>query len=215
MRLGMLINLVKCVGCSSCAVKCQQEHFLPPKVLWGRLLISETGEHPGATKHVYPVLCNHCEKAKCVDACPTRATQRREDGIVWVDGDKCVGCRYCLVSCPYQVRTYLSEEQEYYPGQGPTEFEKLGKKVYPHQTGTVVKCNFCKERIDDGVGRGLKPGVDREATPACVNICPAKARYFGDLDDPHSEISTLIRKWKAVQFHPEFGTGPSVYYVIG
>ncbi len=215
MRWGMLINLEKCVGCNSCAVKCEQEHFLPPGVLWGRLLFSETGVYPRATKHVYPVLCNHCKEAKCVDACPTRATQRREDGIVWIDSNKCVGCRYCLVACPFQVRTYYSKELEYYPGQGLTEFEKLGKKLYPHQIGTVLKCNFCMERIDSGLALGLKPGIDREATPACVNICPAKARYFGDLDDPDSEISILIRKWRAVQFHPEYGTDTSIYYVMG
>jgi Fe-S-cluster-containing dehydrogenase component len=150
-----------------------------------------------------------------VDVCPTRATQRRDDGIVWVDADKCVGCRYCLVACPYQVRTYHAEQKEYYPAQGLTEFEKLGKRVYPHQIGTVVKCNFCMERIDNGSKAGLKPGVDRDATPACVITCPAKARYFGDLDDPDSEVSMLIRKWRPVPLHPEFGTDPSVYYVIG
>ena len=215
MRWGMLINLVKCVGCYSCVVKCEQEHFLPPGVLWGRLLISETGTYPVATKHVYPVLCNHCKEAKCVDACPTRATQKRDDGIVWVDADKCVGCRYCLMACPYQVRTYYSEEKEYYPGQGPTEFEKLGKELYPHELGTVSKCNFCMKRVDEGMKRGLKPGVDREATPACVITCPAKARYFGDVEDLNSEVSLMIRKWRPTRLHQEFGTDPSVYYVLG
>ena len=215
MRWGMLINLVKCVGCYSCVVKCQQEHFLPAGIFWNRVLMGETGNHPIAVKQIYPVLCNHCKEAACVKACPTGATTRREDGIVGIDADKCVGCRYCLVSCPYQIRAYYSEEKEYYPGQGLTEFEKLGKQLYPHQIGTVVKCTFCKERIDEGTERGLKPGVDREATPACVIICPAKARYFGDLDDPSSEISILIRKWRAVPFHPEYGTDPSVYYVLG
>ena len=214
MRWGMLINLVKCVGCNTCVVKCQQEHFLPPDVLWGRLLISETGGYPRATKHVYPVLCNHCADPKCVDACPTQATKRRPDGIVWVDADKCVGCRYCVLACPYQARTYYSKENECYPGQGFTGFEQMGKELYPHQINTAVKCNFCLERVDSGTKRGLRPGVDREATPVCVNICPAKARYFGDLDDPASEISLLIRKWRPVQLHSEFGTDPSVCYVV-
>jgi Fe-S-cluster-containing dehydrogenase component len=215
MRWGMLINLTKCVGCYACVVKCKQEHFLPPGVMWGRVLTSETGIYPNVTKHAYPVLCNHCQEAKCVDVCPTGATQRREDGIVWVDANTCVGCRYCLVACPYQARTYYSERREYYPGQGFTEFEKLGERLYPHQTGTVLKCDFCKERIDAGLERGLKPGVDREATPVCVITCPAKARYFGDLDDPNSEVSLLIRKWQAVPLHPEYGTEPSVYYAFG
>ena len=77
----------------------------------------------------------------------------------------------------------------------------------------MVKCNFCVERIDTGLERGLKPGTDREASPACVIACPAKARYFGDLDDPTCEVSRLIGEKKAFQLHPEFGTNPSVYYI--
>lgn len=214
MRWSMLINLNKCVACYSCVTKCKQEHFLPPGVLWARILISETGKYPRVSKLAYPVLCNHCREAKCVEVCPTGATQRRDDGIVWVDPDKCVGCRYCVLACPYQARTYYSERKEYYPGQGFTEFEKMGEQLYPHQVGTVSKCNFCMERIDDGIKRGLKPGVDREATPVCVITCPAKARYFGDLDDPFSEISQLIRKWQATPLHLEYGTEPAVYYAI-
>jgi len=215
MRLGMLINLVKCVGCYACAIKCKQEHFLPPGIVWGRLLISETGIYPKVTKQLYPVLCSHCKEALCVKACPTGATRKREDGIVWIDQNKCVGCRYCLIACPYQVRSYYSEEKEYFPHQGLTEFEEMRKRLYPLQTGVVLKCTFCLERIDSGIKQGLKPGVDREATPACVIICPAKARYFGDLDDPGSEVSSLIMEKRAVQLHPEYGTDPSVYYVIG
>lgn len=217
MRWGMFINLKKCAGCYSCAVKCKQEHFLPPGIMWGRLLISEKdGEYPTVKKITYPVLCNHCKDAVCVEVCPTGATQQREDGIVWVDPDKCVGCRYCVVACPYQVRTYIdSPEKEYFPGQGLTEWEKLGRRIYPHQKGVVTKCNFCLERIDAGMSRGLTPGKDRDATPACVNSCPTKARVFGDLDDPESEVSLLIRGKRAAPLHPEHGTDPCVYYSRG
>jgi len=215
MRLGMVINLAKCVGCYSCVISCKQEYCLPPGMMWGRLLISETGVYPKVTKHMYPVLCNHCKKPLCVDVCPADATQQREDGIVWVEQDKCVGCRYCLIVCPYQVRSYYSKEGEYFVGQGLTEFEKLGRKLHPLQTGVVYKCDFCRERIDEGIKHGMTPGVDPQATPVCVINCPAKARYFGDLDDPYSEISSLISERRAVQFHPEFNTDPSVYYVIG
>lgn len=217
MRWGMLINLVKCAGCYSCALKCKQEHFLPPGVMWGRLLVSEgEGTYPHVKKNMYPVLCNHCKDPACVKVCPTGATEQREDGIVKIDSDKCMGCRYCLIACPYQVRSYMSDdEKEYFPGQGLTAYEKVGKKLYPHQTSVVTKCNFCLERVDKGLEKGLKPGVDREATPACVNSCPNKARYFGDLDDPDSEISELIREKRAVPLHPEHGTEPCVYYVIG
>ena len=182
MRWGMLINLNMCVSCYACVAKCKQDHFLPKDVLWAKILISETGEYQSVGKQAYPVLCNHCESAICVEVCPTGATQKREDGIVFIDADKCVGCRSCLIACPYQVRTYFSKREEYFPGQGFTDFEKIGGRLCPHQTGTVVKCNFCIERIDAGIKRGLKPGIDREVTPACVITCPAKARYFGDLD---------------------------------
>jgi phenylacetyl-CoA:acceptor oxidoreductase 27-kDa subunit len=91
--------------------------------------------------------------------------------------------------------------------------EKIGRQLYPLQTGTVIKCNFCKERIDAGLKQNLKPGIDREATPACVNICMVKARHFGDLDNPESEVSRLIKNRKGSQLHPEWGTSPSVYYI--
>lgn len=188
---------------------------MPPEIFWCRLVISETGKYPTVTKQMYPVLCNHCEEAACVKTCPTGATTRREDGIVIVDYDKCAGCRYCLIACPYQQRTFYADgSKEYFPGQGLTELEVIGKELYPLQPGTVVKCNFCAERVDEGSAKGLRPGVDREATPACVNACPPKARTFGDLDDPNSEVSKLIRDRKGFQLHPEFGTEPSIYYLI-
>jgi Fe-S-cluster-containing dehydrogenase component len=195
-------------------IACKQEHFLPPDIFWNRILISETGKYPMVTKQMYPVLCNQCKEAPCVKVCPTNASTRRVDGIVVIDYDKCVGCRYCVVSCPYQNRTFYADgRKEYFPGQGLTELEIVGKKLYPLQEKTVVKCTFCVERIDDGTRRGLKPGVDREATPACVNACPAKARTFGDLDDAESQVSKLIKEKKGFQLHAEFGTDPAVYYL--
>jgi len=214
MRLGMVIDLKKCVGCYACVVKCKQEHFLPTGMNWRRILISETGEYPNAQKHVYPVLCNHCADPVCVSVCPTGATKRLETGIVVVEEDKCVGCRYCVVACPYQARSYHREEYPYFPHQGPTAFEILREKLYPHQRKVVLKCNFCIERIEKALGQGLKPGENYEANTACVNICPTKAMVFGDLDDPDSEVSKYIREKRAQQLHPEYGTDPSVYYVI-
>jgi phenylacetyl-CoA:acceptor oxidoreductase 27-kDa subunit len=211
---GMVIDLKRCIGCYSCAVACKQEHFLPPGVFWNRLLIGESGKYPSVSKQIYPVSCNHCKEAICVKVCPTRATTRRPDGIVVVDADKCVGCRYCVVACPYQQRTYLADDKaEYFPGQGPTELEIIGRRLYPLQARTTLKCNFCHERIDSGLKAGLKPGVDREATPACVITCPTKARVFGDLDDPESEVSFLIKQKNGYQLHPEYGTQPSVFYI--
>lgn len=213
-RWGMVIDLQKCIGCYSCMLACKQEHFLPPDVFWNRVIIGETGTYPAVRKEIYPILCNHCKEAICVKVCPTGATTQREDGIVMVDYDKCAGCRYCVIACPYQNRTFLADgRKEYFPGQGLTEFEVIGRELYPLQQGTALKCNFCVERIDQGRKKGLVPGVDREATPACVIACPAKARYFGDLDDPNSEVSSLVRVKKGFQLHPEYGTEPSVYYI--
>lgn len=213
-RWGMVIDTHRCIGCYSCAISCRQEHFLPRNIYWNRVLISEEGKFPAVHKTILPVQCNHCKEAACVKVCPTGASTRRSDGIVLVDYDKCVGCRYCVVACPYQQRTFYSDgKTEYFPGQGLTPYELLGKQLYPYQTGTVVKCTFCVERVDEGLKKGLKPGKDREATPACVINCPAKARYFGDLDDPESEVSRLILEKRATPLHPESGTDPSIYYI--
>jgi Fe-S-cluster-containing dehydrogenase component len=213
MRWGMVIEQKRCIGCYACVLACKAEHFVPPGIFWNRILISETGKYPMVNKVIFSVRCNQCDKPKCVDVCPTGATQQRPDGIVWVDENKCVGCRYCMVACPYQMRSFYEHEKEYFPGQGLTEHEKIGREIYPHQLGVVQKCIFCKERIDEGLANGLKPGVDRDATPACVISCPTKAIHFGDLDDPYSEINRIIKEKKGKSFHPEYGTEPSIYYV--
>ena len=212
MRWGMVVDLSKCMRCHACVAACRVEHFLPLGITWPRLIAWEEIAEELTT---YPVRCNHCKEAPCVKVCITGASQQREDGIVWVDQDMCVGCRYCIIACPYQNRTFLSKDKDtgYFPGYELTEFEKVGKRLYPHTVGTTEKCNFCMERIDAGLAKGLKPGVDREATPACVNTCPATALIFGDLDDPDSEVRRLIREKKAFNLHPEYDTEPSIYYI--
>jgi len=206
----MVINLTRCVGCYACVLACKTEHFLPPDVVWNRVTVFEAEE---LNKQIYPTLCNHCRDPYCVEVCPTGATQQREDGIVWVDPDICIGCRSCVMNCPYQVRVVNEKPKEYFPGQGLTPYEEMRDKLYPLQEGTPSKCNFCMERIDEGMKHGLKPGVDREATPACVNVCPASARIFGDMDDHDGEPSMALRIGRGYQLKPEAGTDPCVYYV--
>jgi phenylacetyl-CoA:acceptor oxidoreductase subunit 1 len=215
MRWGMVVDLSSCVRCYACVAACRIEHFLPMGMSWPKLVALDTGGNNPAVS-TYSVRCNQCKDAPCVEVCPTGATTRREDGIVTVDQDKCVGCRYCVIACPYQNRTFLSrdKDQGFFPGK-ETDFEKAGKRIYRHQVGTTEKCNFCAERIDAGLSQGLRPGIDREATPACVNTCPARALTFGDLDDPESEVSRLIKERKGFQLHPEYNTDPSVYFIDG
>ena len=212
MRWGMVVDLSKCMRCHACVTACRVEHFLPLGITWPRLIAWEEKADELTT---FPVRCNQCQDAPCVKVCVTGATQQREDGIVWIDQDKCVGCRYCIIACPYQNRAYLSRDRDtgYFPGYEPTEFEKAGKRIYPHTVGTTEKCNFCMERIDDGLSKGLMPGVDRDASPACMNICPTHAIHFGDLDDPYSDINRLIKEKKGHPFHAELDTQPSIYYI--
>ena len=213
-RWGMVINLHTCIGCYNCMISCKQEHFLPPDIFFARVLVGESGKYPSVRKLIYPVLCNHCNEPSCVDVCPTGATTQGENGIVSVDPDVCIGCRSCLIACPYQQRSYLPKKtKEYFPGQGMTPYEEMREVLYPLEPGTVVKCNFCSEILEKGLKNGLTPGEDREATPACVNACPVTARHFGDLDDPNSNVSILIRDKKAEPLHQEYGTEPSVYYI--
>lgn len=147
-RFGMVIDLQKCIGCYACVVACKQEHFLPPGMFWGRLVISETGQYPMVRKILYPILCNHCEDAICVKVCPTGATTKKENGIVVIDYNKCVGCRYCLVVCPYQQRTYYDNgDEEYFPGQGLTELEIIGKKLYPLQEKQSQNVTFVSKGL--------------------------------------------------------------------
>jgi Fe-S-cluster-containing dehydrogenase component len=210
----MVIDLRKCIGCWSCTIACKQAHFLPPDILWTRIIMGESGSYPVVYKEMYPILCNHCDDAACVEVCPTGASHKRDDGIVLIDYDKCMGCASCVLACPYQQRSMLSADKaEYFPGQGLTPFERMGSLLYPLQKGTAVKCTLCAERIDQGLEQGLRPGKDREATPACVNACPTRARIFGDIHDPESEVSSLIKEMRGGVFHPEFGTSPSVFYV--
>lgn len=202
MRLGMVIDLKRCVGCQACTVGCKAENGNPPGVMYTKVLDQVSGEYPKVRKQFVPVLCNHCKDAPCQRVCPTGATFKREDGLVLVDHDKCFGCRACYVACPYNNRIFLRRGRvtEGYYGKTMTPYEKV--KYAEHQDGIVEKCKFCSHRID----AGLK-------TTSCVQTCPAGARIFGDLDDPNSEVSRLIRSRDGRQPLSEDNTDPSVYYL--
>ena len=120
----------------------------------------------------YPVRCNQCKDAPCVKVCPTEASHQRADGVVVIDSNKCIGCRYCVIACPYQNRTFLSKDKNpgYFPGFPETKFEKKGKKIYPHTVGTTEKCNFCVERIDTGMEKGTESRASIAMPPRPASI---------------------------------------------
>lgn len=210
MRWGMVIDLVRCVGCQTCTIACKQENALPVGVVWRFVADCEVGQYPDVRRVFLPMQCMHCSAPPCVPVCPTGASQQRADGIVWVDYNKCVGCGYCAVACPYRARHLIHEASWYFPG-GPTPAEHA--LAQPERCGVMTKCTFCVHRVDEGLAKGLKPGVDAEATPMCAVACIANAITFGDLDDPESQVSRLIKERGAVRLMPELGTDPSVYYL--
>ena len=205
-RLAMVIDTKRCMACNSCAVACKIENNLPNNIWWNRVMTAG-GENLDSPEGTYPhlkmmnitVACQHCDNPACVKVCPVGATyQDPETGVVRQDYDKCIGCRMCMAACPYTgVRSFNWEEPQYH-----LDFAVGDADVSPHQKHTVEKCTFCWHRLAKGV------------QPACVEVCTARARYFGDLNDPESEVSKLIRDCEYMQLLPERDTHPSVYYLV-
>ena len=209
MRWGMVIDLRRCVGCQTCTIACKQEHGLPAGTFWRYVADCEVGEYPDVRRLFLPMQCMHCAEPPCVPVCPTGASRQRADGIVWVAYDACVGCGYCAMACPYRARHLVHEASAYF-AEGPTPPEQLSAQ--PERRGVMTKCTFCKERVDAGLARGLRPGTDPDATPMCAVACIAGAIVFGDLDDSASPVAQLVAGGDAVPLLPECGTAPSVYY---
>lgn len=200
MRYGMVLNLKRCIGCDACAIACKQSNGTPPGIFWSHVVHREVGEFPTARVEYTPLLCMHCKNAPCVSNCPTGASVKEDNGIVHVIADKCIGCKQCIVVCPYQARTSVAHKpQSYFPAQGLTKKESVDFARF--ELGKVTKCNFCMDKVNAG------------EQPICAKTCPATARIFGDLDDPQSEAAKLLRHREAKQLAPECGTDPSVYYI--
>jgi len=200
-RLGMVIDLKRCVGCNSCTLSCKQENGTPAGMHYARVVTREVGTYPQTRRTFLPLLCNHCEDAPCEKACPTGATYIRADGIVMVAKEKCIGCRACAVSCPYMNRHFIEEgflQQGYAAGElSPFEAMKFGA----FEEGTMSKCTLCAHRVDEGL------------EPACVTTCPTDARIFGDWDDPDGKLQTLVRERNGWALLPECKTKPKVFYL--
>ncbi len=207
-RWGMVVDVNRCVGCQTCTIACKHWNDTGPGVQWRSVLDIETGTYPDVSRLFLVVGCQHCAEPPCVPVCPTGATRQREDGLVTMDHDTCIGCAYCAVACPYQARTIV-HDQDWYYGE-----ETLQEAYVRHddRLGTAQKCTFCVDRVDDGLARGLTPGVDPDATPACASACIADAINFGDFNDPASPVSRLSEEGNWFSMHEELGTEPQIRY---
>lgn len=200
-RWAMVIDLRRCYGCQACAVACKAEFDVRLGVFKSGVIEREAGRFPKVTRHFLPWLCNHCADPPCVKVCPApavektfagetfqaRATYQRPDGIVLYDRERCVGCHACVRACPYKAR-YV---------------EPVLKAGAAPGNNAIGKCTFCDHRVAAGV------------EPSCVNTCPARARVFGDVNDPAGEVARLVAENKnaLAVIHEDFGTKPQVFYL--
>ncbi len=210
-RWAMVADLERCVGCQTCTAACRHSNATSPAVQWRKVLDIEAGSYPNVSRVFVPVGCQHCADPPCMHVCPTTATQQRSDGIVTIDYQLCIGCAYCEVACPYQARFLEHEPHFAYATAMQNETERADLS----RVGVAQKCTFCSDRIDFGIANGLTPGLDPRASPACVNACIADALHFGDLDDPNSNVSRLLREERSFRMHTELGTDPGFHYLYG
>jgi molybdopterin-containing oxidoreductase family iron-sulfur binding subunit len=212
-RWAMVINIRTCMkhhDCHKCVSACHKSHNVPDfgnpkdeiKWIWkesfSHAFHEAEHEHLEEKLQHAPVLvmCNHCDNPPCTRVCPTKATWKRDsDGIVMMDWHRCIGCRYCVLACPYGSRSFNWRD--------PRPFIEEINKDYPtRQRGVVEKCTFCEERLARG------------KMPHCVEACEYKALTFGDLEDPDSEVRKLLRENFTIRRKPALGTQPEIYYIV-
>ena len=210
-RWAMVVDTGKCpAGCRECTDACHRVHNVPDfknrkdeiKWIWKEPFrdVFPEQEYPYLKEPLKDrpviVLCNHCDNPPCVRVCPTKATFRRpEDGIVMMDYHRCIGCRFCVAACPYGARSMNFRD--------PRPFIKEVQPEFPTRTkGVVEKCNFCVERLAQGL------------LPACVEACKEQAMIFGDVEDPQSQVREIVQARFTLRRRPELGTHPQVYYIL-
>ena len=183
-RYCMVIDKRRCIGCHSCTVACRTWNKLPMDIVYIPVLTEGCQcEGPNVHREWTPMLCQHCAKPACVPACPTGASKQDEDGTVWIEYSKCMACKACVNACPYGMRDQSHVEELFHR--------------------FVRKCTFCR----------AKRQLDPDAQQYCVQTCHQKARIFGDLDDPNSEVSKIVNRVKTERLLEDLGTEPQIYYV--
>lgn len=213
---GYGLDLSRCIGCRRCVYACVGENnqSRDPQIHWITVLRFKNGEKwvdlensesyynpelvPEPDHFYMPVQCQQCENPPCVRACPTQATWKEPDGIVVVDYNWCIGCRYCMAACPYGARHFNWAKPNIPPDELNPETHYLGNR--PRYNGVVEKCTFCIQRTRSG------------KYPACVEICPVGARKFGNLLDPKSEIRYCIENKRVFRLKEDLNTYPKFYY---
>lgn len=209
-RWVMVIDLRKCVGCHACTVACTAENKLPPGVVYRPVMDEELGKYPSVSRRFTPRPCMQCDNPPCVPVCPVAATFKRPDGIVEINYDECIGCRYCITACPYNARTF--DFGDYHTRGTPQvqEYEKATTYEYGQArersadaspVGNARKCTFCVHRLEEGI------------LPACTTTCIGRATFFGDANDPESLVAELIGKPNVMRLKEDLGTAPRVYYI--
>lgn len=218
-RWVMVIDLRKCVGCHACTVGCIAENKLPPGVVYRPVIEEEIGTYPNVARRFVPRPCMQCDNPPCVPVCPVGATYTDEEGIVVMNYERCIGCRYCITACPYSARTadfgftyteQIEAEGLILGGELADDYERAPNfeygRQYPRQgrnspVGNARKCHFCQHRIREG------------QLPACVTTCIGRATLFGDANDPESLVAQLIASPNVMRLREELGTEPRVYYL--
>jgi len=210
-RWIMVIDLRKCVGCSACTIGCIAENKLPPGVVYRPVTDEEIGTYPNVTRRFLPRPCMQCDNPPCVPVCPVNATYKRADGIVEINYDTCIGCRYCITACPYSARYFDAGDfhtagtpaiQPYETGANHEYGRQWVRRRNESPIGNVRKCHFCIHRLEAGM------------LPACVTTCIGQATFFGDGNDPESLATELAAKSNVMRLKEEMGTKPKVYYLL-
>jgi menaquinone reductase, iron-sulfur cluster-binding subunit len=225
-RFGMVIDLDKCTGCGACSTACQAENnisFGPDdsnklrSIAWMSIFqLNNGGDYPDYRYTYLPRPCMHCDAghhAPCTFVCPVNATTRDENnGIVTHIYPRCIGCRYCIVACPYHARSF-----NWWDPKWPEPMESmLSPEVSTRMRGVVEKCTFCHQRLLKARSQAYKDGTDPDKATynaACEDACPAKAITFGNLRDPHSEVARLSKDPNAFRILQKLHTEPKVYYI--